>query len=146
MEPLPQSAAQLMSPWQPGVFALAVYTGAVIVMILVILFLTGRLGARREGPVKESPYESGIAPTGSARFLYPVPFYLVATFFLIFDVEAVYVFSWAVAFRGLGWAGWLQMSFFIIVLFVSLVYIWKKGGLDWGPEAHSEPGIQKPRF
>ncbi len=142
MEPLPQSG--LFSPWEPGVLALAVYTVAVVAMIAAILFLTGRLGPRRHSPVKDSPYESGIAPTGSARFLYPIPFYLMATFFLIFDVEAVYIFSWAVAFRDLGWAGWLRMSFFIIVLFVSLVYIWKKGGLDWGPEGRTQPG--RPKF
>ncbi len=141
MEPLPQNG--LFSPWEPGVLALAVYTAVVVAMIAAILFLTERLGPKRESPVKDSPYESGIAPTGSARFLYPVPFYLVATFFLIFDVEAVYIFSWAVAFRGLGWGGWLQMSFFIVVLFVSLVYIWKKGGLDWGPEGRTQPGIPK---
>ncbi len=144
MESLPQNAAQLMSPWNPGVFALAVYTGVVIVMIALLLYVTGRLGPRRQNPIKESPYESGMSPTGSARFLYPVPFYLVATFFLVFDVEAVYIFSWAVAFRGLGWVGWLQMSFFIIVLFLSLIYIWKKGGLDWGPEAGGGTGIRKP--
>lgn len=135
MESLPQNAAQLMSPWQPGVFSLVVYTVTVLLLIAVILFLTGWLGSRKPTPEKEEPYESGIIPTGSAHFLYPVPFYLVATFFILFDVEAVYIFSWAVAFRQLGWAGWLQMSFFIIVLFISLVYIWKKGGLEWGPEA-----------
>ncbi len=133
-----------MSPWNPGVFALAVYTCAVIVMIALLLYITGHLGPRRENPIEESPYESGIPPTGSARFLYPVPFYLVATFFLVFDVEAVYIFSWAVAFRILSWIGWLQMSFFIIVLFLSLIYVWKKGGLDWGPEGGVGTRTRKP--
>lgn len=135
MEPLPQSAAQLLSPWKPGIFDLAVYTAAVLLLLAVILFLTSWLGSRKPNPEKGQPYESGIRPTGSARVSYPVPFYLVATFFIIFDVEAVYIFSWAIAFRELGWTGWLRMSFFIIVLFISLVYLWRKGGLDWGPEA-----------
>ena len=79
-----------------------------------------------------TPYESSIVPSGQARFRYPVPFYLVAAFFLIFDVEAAYIFSWAVAFDQLGWSGWLQISFFILVLFLSLLYLWWKGGLEWG--------------
>jgi NADH-quinone oxidoreductase subunit A len=136
MEPLPHSAAQLMSPWQPGVFSLTFYTAIVVLMMAAILVLTQWLGEKKTNPAKESAYESGVIPTGTARLLYPVPFYLVATFFLIFDVEAVYIFSWAVAFNYLGWTGWLQMSFFIIVLFISLIYIWRKGGLDWGPVTH----------
>ncbi len=135
MEPLPQNAAYLLSPWKPGILSLTVYTAVVVLMIAAILFLTSWLGVRKETPAKEMPYESGVIPTGSARILYAVPFYLVATFFLIFDVEALYVISWAVAFYQLGWVGWLQISFFVIVLFISLVYIWKKGGLDWGPQA-----------
>ena len=101
----------------------------------VFLFLSSWLGEKKKEPEKLRPYESGIIPTGSARFRYPVPFYLVATFFLIFDVEAAYIFSWAIAFDLLGWSGWLQISFFVLILLVSLFYIWKKGGLEWGPTA-----------
>ncbi len=133
MEPLPQNASYLLSPWQPGIFSLAVYGLFVALMIAVILFLTRWLGVKDKTDLKETPYESGILPTGSARMLYAAPFYLVATFFLVFDVEALYVFSWAVAFYQLGWEGLLRMAFFILILFISLVYIWKKGGLDWGP-------------
>ena len=64
---------------------------------------------------------------------YPVPFYLVAIFFLLFDVEGAFIFSWAVAWEQLGWEGWLQISFFIILLLLGLAYIWNKGGLAWGP-------------
>lgn len=140
MEPLPQSVSRLLSPWEPDVFALAIYTAGVLALMGILIFLIARLGPRRESPAKQIAYESGIVPTGSARFLYPVPFYLVATFFLLFDIEALYIFAWAVAFRQLGWGGWLKMTFFIAVLFLSLIYIWKKGGLDWGPEAHRETG------
>ena len=80
---------------------------------------------------KQRPYECGVIPTGSARFRYPVPFYLVALFFLIFDVEGAYIFAWAVAFTDLGWTGYLRISFFIIVLLFSLFYGWRKGALDW---------------
>jgi NADH-quinone oxidoreductase subunit A len=122
-------------PWEPGLLSLLVYAFLALGLVSILCFLASWLGEKKRGPEKLRPFESGIIPTGTARFQYPVPFYLVATFFLIFDVEAVFIFSWAVAFHRLGWLGWLQISFFIAVLLVSLLYIWKKGGLEWGPTA-----------
>ena len=119
--------------------SLGLYTALVLGLLGVILFLTSWLGQKKDTEEKLRPYECGVIPTGSARLHHPVPFYLVATFFLIFDVEAAFIFTWAIALRPLGWAGWLQMSFFIIVLLVSLFYLWKKGGLDWGPGNHRTP-------
>jgi NADH-quinone oxidoreductase subunit A len=98
-----------------------------------LLFLSAWLGEKRPDPEKRRPYECGIIPTGTARLRYPVPFYLVAVFFLIFDVEGAFIFSWAIAFELLGWRGWLQITFFIVVLLLGLFYIWRKGGLEWGP-------------
>jgi NADH-quinone oxidoreductase subunit A len=132
----------LFSPWTPGVFSLALFVALVVVMIGVLLYLSSWLGEKHRHPEKQRPYESGIIPTGSARLRYPVPFYLVAIFFLIFDVEGAYIFSWAVAAEDLGWRGWLQMTIFIVILLAGLVYIWRKGALDWGPSAkkrHSRP-------
>jgi len=129
-----------LSPWTPGVFSLSVYAAIVLALIGLLLFLSTWLGDRRPNPEKLRPYESGIIPTGTARLRYPVPFYLVAIFFLIFDVEGAYILAWAVAAEPLGWQGWLQMSFFIVVLLIGLVYIWKKGALDWGPEARHRKG------
>ena len=123
----------VFAPWIPGLFSLFVYAAAVFGLIGVLLFISAWLGEKRPTPEKRLPYESGIVPTGSARLRYPVPFYLVAIFFLIFDVEGAFIFSWAVAAEDLGWAGWLQMVFFISVLLAGLVYVWKKGGLEWGP-------------
>ncbi len=123
------------SPWEPGLLPLLVYAVLVLGLVSILFFLASWLGEKKRGPEKARPFESGVIPTGTARSQYPVPFYLVATFFLIFDVEAVFIFSWAVAFDRLGWLGWLQISFFIIVLLISLVYIWKKGGLEWGSTA-----------
>jgi len=114
-------------------FSLAIYTGMVLALMGVMLFLTSWLGEKKITPEKLMPYECGIIPTGLARLRYPVPFYLVATFFLIFDVEAAFIFAWAIALRPLGWHGWLQISFFILVLLISLFYVWAKGGLEWGP-------------
>ncbi len=131
MEPV--STAQIFSPWEPGLLSLVLYGFFVFLLVAVLLFLSRWLGEKKMQPEKPTPFECGIFPTGSARFRYPVPFYLVAVFFLIFDVEAVYILSWAIAVEPLGWPGWLQISFFIIVLLISLFYIWKKGGLEWGP-------------
>lgn len=128
------SGAGALSPWDPGIFGLAVYGFAVFFLIAVLLFLASWLGVKRESPEKSRPYECGIIPTGSARLRYPVPFYLVAIFFLIFDVEGAYIFTWAIAGERLGWAGWMQISFFIGLLLLGLAYIWRKGGLEWGPK------------
>ena len=125
------SEAANFSPWNAGIFGLVLYTLIVLVVIAVMLFLTAWLGEKKESEEKQRPYECGIIPTGSAWFRYPVPFYLVAAFFLIFDLEAVFIFAWAVAFVDLGWMGWMRITFFILVLLLSLFYIWKKGGLDW---------------
>ncbi len=79
-------------------------------LIALLLFLSWFLGQKTSGDVKEQPYESGVLPTGSARLREPVPFYLVAIFFIVFDVEAIFIVSWAVAYDLLGWAGFLQIS------------------------------------
>ncbi|QTA80230.1 NADH-quinone oxidoreductase, subunit A [Desulfonema limicola] len=131
MQPITDSGA--FSPWEPGIFSLSIYTVIVLVLISILFFLSSWLGEKKPGTEKLRAYESGIIPTGSARLRYPVPFFLVAIFFLLFDVEGAYIFSWAVACKSLGWAGWMQITFFIIVLLAGLIYIWKKGGLEWGP-------------
>jgi NADH-quinone oxidoreductase subunit A len=105
----------------------------ILVLVIALLLISSWLGERKPNPEKARPYECGIIPTGTAWSRYPVTFYLIATFFLIFDVEAAYIFSWAIAFDQLGWPGWLQISFFIAILLMSLFYIWRKGGLEWGP-------------
>ena len=91
MEPFASSGA--LSPWAPGLFSLAIYGVMVLGLIAALLFLASWLGEKKSNPEKQRPYESGIIPTGSARLRYPVPFFLVAIFFLIFDVEAAYIFS-----------------------------------------------------
>lgn len=129
------AAALTFSPWEPGLLSLALYSALVLGLLALLLFLAGWLGEYKKTPEKQRPYECGVIPTGEARFRFPVAFYLLAIFFLIFDVEAAYIFAWAVAFEHLGWLGWLQISFFIIVLLIALFYLWQKGGLDWGPAA-----------
>ena len=140
MQPL---SLPLWSPWTPGLLSLVIYTGLVAALMGLILFLTGWLGEKKASPEKARPYECGIIPSGSARLPYPVPFYLVAAFFLIFDVEAAFILSWAIAFDQLGFLGWLRITFFILVLLLSLVYLWIKGGLDWGPATTNGRSIVK---
>lgn len=114
--------------------SIGVYTLMVLVILGVLMFLATWLGQKRPDTEKDRPYESGVIPTGIARLRLPVQFYLVAIFFIIFDLEAVFVYAWAVAFDLLGWPGYAYMAFFIAALFAGLVYIWKKRGLEWGPK------------
>jgi NADH-quinone oxidoreductase subunit A len=132
-------AYEVLSPWEPGIFSLAVYGIMVFALIGVFLFVCAWPGDKKPSPEKAVPYECGILPTGLARFRYPVPFYLVAIFFLIFDVEAAYIFAWAVAFEPLGWSGWVRISFFILMLLLGLFYLWSKGELDWKIETSRQP-------
>ena len=131
MQPIGSSG--MFAPWEPGIFSLVIYVVLILCFIASQLFIAIWLGEKKKTVEKLRPYESGIIPTGNARLRYPVPFYLVAIFFLIFDVEGAFIFAWAIAHRALGWAGWLQISFFILLLLLGLFYIWRKGGLDWGP-------------
>ncbi len=131
MQPIGSSG--ILTPWEPGIFSLTIYVVLILIFIASQLFIAAWLGSKKKTVEKLRPYESGIIPTGTARLRYPVPFYLVAIFFLIFDVEGAFIFTWAIAHGGLGWAGWLQISFFIVLLLLGLFYIWRKGGLDWGP-------------
>jgi NADH-quinone oxidoreductase subunit A len=127
------------SPWEPGILSLGIYGLLALILVAILLLISGWLGEKKPTPEKQRPYECGIIPTGTARFRYPIAFYLIAAFFLIFDVEAAYIFSWAIAFDRLGWSGWVHISFFIIILLISLFYIWIKGGLEWGPTGRKSP-------
>ena len=124
-----------LQPSFEALLSLALYAGIALFLIGVLLFLAWSLGHKTRSAQKLEAYESGIRPTGAARLGEPVPFYLVAIFFIVFDVEIVFVVSWAVAYDLLGWAGFFQMSFFIFMLFLGLLYLWKAGGLDWGPSS-----------
>ncbi|MFA5515399.1 MAG: NADH-quinone oxidoreductase subunit A [Desulfuromonadales bacterium] len=121
------------APNAASLLSLGLYVGIAVVLILLLLFLAWWLGQKTSSPVKSEPYESGVLPSGQARLSEPVPFYLVAIFFIVFDVEMIFVVAWAVAWDLLGWAGFLNVAFFIFILFVGLAHLWKTGGLDWGP-------------
>lgn len=133
------SAFDAFSAWQPDLVTAAVFLLVILGLMVVLLFLTSFLGEKHPSAVQLSPYECGNIPASSARFPYPAPFYLMALFFLVFDVEAAFIFSWAIAFDRLGWRGWFQISFFILILLASLVYLWLKGALEWNTSHRTRP-------
>src|SRR5215467_8471885 len=106
----------------------------VIIAIAVAAGLIGisaLLGQRRKSPLKDTPYESGMAPVGSARERFSVKFYLVGMIFILFDIEAVFLYPWAVVYRELKLFGFFEMLIFVAVVLIGFFYVWKKGALDW---------------
>jgi NADH-quinone oxidoreductase subunit A len=109
--------------------AIAVLVAAALVAISFLI------GKRVRDRVKESPYECGIAPTGTARERFSVKFYLVAIVFILFDIEAIFLYPWAVVYRELKMFAFVEMLLFIVLILSGFFYIWKKGALDWSIEA-----------
>jgi NADH-quinone oxidoreductase subunit A len=116
----------------PAIWPLVVYFVLIMALMLGLLAVTHVLGERHRAGQADAPFESGIVSTGSARLRLSARYYLIAMFFVIFDVEALFVFAWAVAFRELGWSGYIEMAVFIGVLLAALAYLWRLGALDWG--------------
>ena len=117
----------MLSTYLPALFMLLVATA-----FTVLLFtLTSVLGTKKMTPEKAIPYESGSESDGANHIRLSVKFYLTAILFVVFDIEAVFLYPWAAIFRQLGWFGLLEMFAFIAVLGVTLVYAWKKGALEW---------------
>src|ERR1700752_2440605 len=113
-----------------------------LIHLLVAAFLAGALilvstfiGWRRPSKAKNQPYECGITPTGDAREPFSVKFYLVAMVFILFDVEAIFLYPWAFIFKQLRWFGFVEMLLYIGILLVGYFYLWKKGALDWNRPA-----------
>ncbi|MGE0646017.1 MAG: NADH-quinone oxidoreductase subunit A [Nitrospira sp.] len=113
------------------------YASAVFSVVGATLGLSYLIGERHHSPARSDPYESGIVPTGSSRLRVPIQFYLVAMLFVIFDLEAVYVFAWALVVREAGWPAFWEMTIFIGVLLIALIYVWRVGALDWRKNAPS---------
>jgi NADH-quinone oxidoreductase subunit A len=110
---------------------LTVYIVLVGMLVMAMLSMSFVLGERHHDRATGSPYESGILSAGSARVRFSAKFYLIAMFFVVFDLEAVFLFAWAVAVRETGWAGYAEALLFIMVLLATLAYLWRVGALDW---------------
>ena len=104
-------------------------------LIGFMLGVSSLLGSKAFGRSKNEPFESGMLPTGGARLRLSAKFYLVAMLFVIFDVEALFLFAWSVSVRESGWAGFIEATLFIAILLAGLVYLWRIGALDWAPES-----------
>jgi NADH-quinone oxidoreductase subunit A len=113
------------------------YVPILLFLLVAIAFAGGTIGLssiivpRRRNSIKNSSYECGVEPVGDARERFSVKFYLVAVLFILFDIEAVFLYPWAVSFRQLGLYGLIEMVLFIVILFVGYVYLLKKRALEW---------------
>jgi NADH-quinone oxidoreductase subunit A len=118
-------------------FPIGIVLLVAVVMAVVILGIANLLGPRRPSKVKMTPFECGSEPVGSAHEKFGLKFYVVALLFIVFDIEAIFLYPWAVlllpsqGYAGLGWAGFISMGIFVFTLVAGLVYVWKKGVLDW---------------
>lgn len=121
---MPSSYTELYFPvLVQGIIAIGLAT--------VLIGLSYLLGKKVRNRVKDMPYESGITPTGDARQRFSVKFYLVAMLFILFDIEAIFLYPWAVVYRDLKMFGFIEMLIFVVLILSGFFYIWKKGALDW---------------
>jgi NADH-quinone oxidoreductase subunit A len=114
-----------------NLWPLAVYCAVVLTLVASMITLSALLGERHKERSTGEPYESGVVSTGWARLRFSANFYLIAMFFVIFDLEAVFIVAWAVAAREAGWSGYVGLLIFIGVLMAAIVYEWRMGALDW---------------
>jgi NADH-quinone oxidoreductase subunit A len=122
---------------------IGVYVVCVVGVVLIMVGASFLLGQRHRDHATGQPYESGIVSEGTARVRMTSQFYLMAMLFVIFDLEAVFIFAWAVSVRELGWTGYAAISIFIVLLLLALVYLWRLGALAWGPagrDPRARPG------
>lgn len=131
------TVATLAHNWSFGVFLLGI--AGLCAFMLGASYL---LGGRDWGRAKNDPFESGVVSQGGARLRLSAKFYLVAMFFVIFDVEALFLFAWAVSARENGWIGFIEVTIFIVVLLAGLIWLWRIGALDWAPAARKRRNEQ----
>jgi NADH-quinone oxidoreductase subunit A len=134
---------------QESLWPLLAFGGAVFAILAVMIGLPALLGERhgrkqtRKADVgTNEPYESGIRPTGTAQIRLPIQYYLVAMLFVIFDLEAVFLYAWAVAVRETGWLGFTEAAIFAAVLLAALAYLWRIGALDWSAR-FQQPSVRR---
>ncbi len=123
---MPATYSQVYFPILVQIFIAAAVAGGMLAGSYFV-------GKRIRNPIKDMPYECGIVPTGSARERFSVKFYLVAMVFILFDIEAIFLYPWAVVYRELRLFAFTEMVLFIALVLCGFFYIWKKGALDWSP-------------
>ncbi len=117
----------MLADYVPILILLILATGLAGLVLMVGLLV----GPRRPTPTKLSPYESGMSPIGRAQRRMPIQYYLIATLFILFDIEVIFLYPWAITYRRLGLFGLVEMGVFILILLVGYFYLWKKGALEW---------------
>jgi len=110
---------------------IGLFTGAAVLFAVLPLLLAKFIAPRKPSGLKQMPYECGIEPVGDPWVQFRVQYYIYALVFVIFDVETIFIYPWAVGFRELGLLGFVEMAIFIIILALGLVYAWKKKALEW---------------
>lgn len=137
-----EAALQASAGETQNLWPFLVYTVSVVALLAITLLLAWFIGSRtHQRRATGTPYESGIVPVGSAeQTRMSIEFYLIAMFFVIFDLETIFIFAWAVAFFELGWRGYVGSAVFIAILLVALVYEWRTGALDWGVKKRAGRG------
>lgn len=126
----------------PEFWSTAFYIVAVFGICAIMLIGSFVLGGRAGGRAKNEPFESGVVSSSPERLRLSAKFYLVAMFFVIFDVEALFLYAWAISVRESGWAGWIEATIFISILTASLVYLARIGALDWTPHQKKRRAAQ----
>ena len=130
---MPKSYTELYFP----VLLQALIAMALAAGLLTVSYLLGKKVRNR---IKDTPYESGITPTGDARERFSVKFYLVGMLFILFDIEAIFLYPWVVVYRDLKMFGFWEMLVFVFLILSGFFYIWKKGALDWAASEPTAPG------
>ncbi len=110
---------------------IAIYAVIIVGFAVVTVALSAFVGPKATSKEKLSPYECGVEPVGNARFSFPVKYYIIALMFLVFDVEVVFMYPWAIVVRAIGAYGMEEMGVFILIVLVGFVYAWKKGAFEW---------------
>ena len=126
---------EFLTALRPQTWSALVYVAGVLGLCALMLGLSHLLGGRDWGRAKNEPFESGVVGVGTTNMRMSAKFYLVAMFFVIFDVEALFLYAWAISLRESGWAGFIEAFIFIFILAASLVYLWLIGALEWAPES-----------
>ncbi|MGH9452330.1 MAG: NADH-quinone oxidoreductase subunit A [Terriglobia bacterium] len=128
-----------------AVWPIGLYFILVVILIAAMLGLSSLLGERHNERATGVPYESGVASAGSARVRFPARFYMIAMFFVVFDLEAAFIFAWAVSAKEVGWPGYWEILVFVGILVATLIYLWRLGALDFGTTRREKKGAALAR-
>jgi NADH-quinone oxidoreductase subunit A len=129
--PTPSATQNVVAQNQTNWMVIAIFFTMTLGIAVSMMLIPALLRPTNPNPINATPYESGMPPIGEAQSRYTIRYYVVAMLFVVFDIEAVFFYPWAVAFNAIGWYGFIEMVLFIVLLLVAYIYAWRKGALDW---------------